>query len=113
MGRQISLLVTFASFLDDNGASLIGNSMLGVILQKVITTTSYAYPAGYPEDVIVRVRELRGRCGGELIRLACAMPNILMVRDADRSWAKLCTDRVWESPGSYCNCVWISIAFRE
>lgn len=71
LSRQITVLVAFSSFL---GAR---SDLLFKILEKVIETATYYYPAGVAESTMSTIRDLRGRCGVELLRLGSTLPDQL------------------------------------
>ncbi|ORY79496.1 armadillo-type protein [Protomyces lactucae-debilis] len=71
LGRHISVLVAFASFLDDR------SDLLFRILEKIIQTITHFYPIDVAETTMVSIRELRGRCGTDILRLASALPDQL------------------------------------
>lgn len=71
LGRHISVLVAFATFLEDR------SDLLFRILEKIIQTITHFYPNDVAETTMISIRELRGRCGTDLLRLASALPDQL------------------------------------
>ena len=75
LGRHITTLVAFSMFLPGRADLLFG------ILEKVIQTITNAYPGeqsnGVTDQTLTNYRELRSRCGTELIRLASTLPDEL------------------------------------
>ncbi|CCG81825.1 Uncharacterized protein C328.01c [Taphrina deformans PYCC 5710] len=71
LGRQISVLVAFSSFLRTR------SDLLFKILEKVIETATYYYPEDVIESTMNTIRDLRGRCGVELLRLGSTLPDQL------------------------------------
>ncbi|BFZ56722.1 karyopherin [Savitreella phatthalungensis] len=71
LSKHVSAMVAFAFFLDEH------SDLLFRILEKVIQTATYYYPDDLAEATFVTIRDLRGRCGTELLRLAATLPDQL------------------------------------
>lgn len=71
LGRQISVLVGFSTFLQNR------SDLLFKILEKVIETATYFYAQEVADSSMASIRELRGRCGMELLRLGSTLPDQL------------------------------------
>lgn len=71
LGRQISVLVAFSTFLRER------SDLLFRILEKVIETATYYYAPEVADSNMTSIRDLRGRCGVELLRLGATLPDQL------------------------------------
>lgn len=71
LARQISTLVAFSVFLKHR------TDILFKVLEKVIETATYFYAPEIADSSMTSIRELRGRCGVELLRLGSTLPDQL------------------------------------
>lgn len=71
LGRHISVLVAFSGFLHSR------SGLLFKILEKVIESATYYYPVDVADSNMTSIRDLRGRCGVELLRLGSTLPDQL------------------------------------
>lgn len=75
LGRHVSVLVAFSTFLQNR------SDLLFKILEKVIQTATHAYPNDDNQEssdpTTANIRDLRGRCGTELIRIGSTLPDQL------------------------------------
>ncbi|KAG4303660.1 hypothetical protein PCK1_000178, partial [Pneumocystis canis] len=70
LGRQIQMLVTFLCSLEEK-------EFLIPVLEKTISASVYRYPDNSFDNIIQTIRELREKCGQELLRLAMELSNLL------------------------------------
>lgn len=71
LGKHVSIMVAFAAFLDAR------SDLLFRILEKIIQISTFYYPENVADVIMTTIRDLRGRCGNELLRLASTLPDQL------------------------------------
>jgi len=72
LSRHIAVLVSFITLLRSNP------QLMFTVLEKVLVSSTFAYPADASNELFSHIRELRGKCGAHLLRIAEMMPDALL-----------------------------------